>query len=202
MNLLLALIGNVGLENTFWYIAIPTTLVMLFQLFLTAYGGDFDSDVEIDVDMEGDMDTDGESDGGDHGHFKLLTFRGLISFCAVGSWTGLSLLKAGYADGTVIIWALIAGFVSMFMLAGIAALLHRMREEVEPSTAFKNAVGKSATVYLDIPSKGKGKGKVNIIIGGTLKVVDAYSDGPEFKVGSKVKISKVDGGEVFVEEYQ
>lgn len=188
------------LELAFWFIAAPSSVVLLFQLILTVVGmdsmGDMETDVNFDSNSDVDMDSDSDSDG--HAPFQLLTFRNLVAFFTMAGWSGLAFLDNGFSEVSSIVLAVLVGTFSMFVMAAIVYFLYRMRQEVYPT--FKSAVGQNATVYLDIPEKGNGKGKVNVVIDGALKTVDAYSVAKNFVYGEKVKVVKQEGAEVYVDE--
>lgn len=186
------------LELTFWFIAAPSSVILLFQLILTVFGMDSMGDMETDVNFDSDSDVDMDSDSDGHAPFQLLTFRNLVAFFTMTGWSGLAFLDNGFSQISSIVLAVLVGTFSMFVMAAIVYFLYRMRQEVYPT--FKSAVGKSATVYLDIPEKGNGKGKVNVVIDGALKTVDAYSVGKNFVYGEKVKVVKQEGSEVYVDE--
>jgi hypothetical protein len=63
-----------------------------------------------------------------------------------------------------------------------------------------SAVGKTATVYLRIPAKKGGAGKVQVNVQG-LKTLDAMTNHTEdIKSGSLVKIVSVEAGDVLMVE--
>lgn len=184
------------LQLTYWFIAAPFSLILLVQLGLTIIGMDSMGDMDTDMDFE--SDTDGESDSEGHAPFQLLTFRNLVAFFTMSGWSGLAFLDNGYSETGSIVLSALVGLFSMFVMSLFVFFFHKMRQENQPT--FKSAIGQNATVYLDVPEKGKGKGKVNVIIDGALKTVDAYSVGKHFVYGEKVKVIKQEGKELYIDE--
>ena len=66
---------------------------------------------------------------------------------------------------------------------------------------INNAVGKVAEVYLTIPAKCSGTGKITVEIQGTLTELNAMSESEEpIKTGSKVKVVRTDNSTCYVEK--
>jgi hypothetical protein len=183
-----------GFEKALWLITIPSTIILLFQLVITIFGMDSSDGVDVDTDTE--FDSDSESG---HSPFQLFTFRNLIAFFAVFGWTAISLTDEGVGHLITIVISLFSGTISMVSMASLVYFMYKLKEENIPS--IKSALGKNATVYLTIPEKGKGRGKVTIEINGTQKTISAYSVGPEFKTKSRVKVVSANESSITVDSY-
>ena len=78
--------------------------------------------------------------------------------------------------------------------------MRKKLSKLEANGAYKiaDSVGKTAEVYLRIPERGKGKGKIQISINGSIHELDALSKGEEIPTGAKVKVEAVEGSTVIV----
>ena len=87
-----------SLQQMFTYFAFPATLILIVQIILFIIGlsgGEGDADVShSDIDSDG-LGADDSEPGGDItessdlAEVRLLTFRSIVAFFAVGGWTGV-----------------------------------------------------------------------------------------------------------------
>ena len=75
----------------------------------------------------------------------------------------------------------------------LLAKLMQMAMKLQYSGAnIRNAVGKQGTVYLIIPPKGKGKGKVSVVVQERLREFDAVTESKEdIPTGSQIIVKDV-----------
>jgi len=183
-----------GFERTLWYIAIPSSLILLITMVLSFLGsGDSTDDVEFEAD---EMELEGEEGEESGSGFQFFTFRNFVYFFAVFSWTGIVCLGENISKEFTLIISTLTGLAVMTIMASLYYWIHRMSEN--NAIKLENSIGKTGTVDLLIPSKGLGAGKVNIILGGALRNMNAVSEGPEFQRGAKIKIVKVENNELIV----
>ncbi len=160
--------GLTGVQQFFYYIAIPSTVIMAIQFVLSLMGMQDDSSMDMDNDLS-DMD-DGISDATD---FRFVTFRGIIAFLTIFGWVG-SLLAAGdVAIPLTIIIATISGLIAMTVVALMFYAISRL--QANGNIQYKNALGAFAEVYIPIPPKNSGVGKVQIMIQERLIEADAMT---------------------------
>ncbi len=156
-------------EQVFWVITIPATVIFLILLVLTVLGSDADVDVDTDVDA-------GIADG-DSIPFQFLSLKNIVAFFTVFGWSGIGFINAGLSSGLVIFLATIGG---LLMMTAMAALFYFMSKLAESGTLnMKNAIGKLGEVYLVIPAKRGGMGKVQLNVQGSIRTLDAITDEPE-----------------------
>jgi hypothetical protein len=204
-----------GFEKFFWSLAIPFTVLFIIQMIMLAVGidnggdaeggfGDVDGDfgeVDTDIgDVDGDFDTDidGDTSMKIPLNFRLFTMRNLIIFGTIFSWAGIVGVKNDYSKVKTLIFAFSLAFVVVLIISTIFNLL--LRATQSGTMDIRNAIGKEGDVYLTIPMKGKGEGKVQVIIQGSLRELEAVSINTEIKTGLKVKIIDVDeSGRLVVE---
>ena len=194
-------------QQIFICVAIPSTVLMVVQFVLTLIGmGDLTSDADVDVDVDVDVDADLDDvtdavdarDPFDYGiAFRLFTLRGLISFLAVMGWTGYAL-----GDGSIgyigpVIISVVAGFLMMFAIAGLAYLFEKLQSNGNIQIA--NAIGKSGTVYLTVPKCREGKGKINVVVQERYGEYEAVTDENEpLPFGTEVVVIATSGDDTLV----
>lgn len=153
-------------EQIFWILAVPATLIFLVLLVLTIFGGD--TDIDVDTDVDGDI-ADGDSIP-----FQFISLKNIVAFFAVFGWSGIGFIHSGLASWLVVLLALLCGLLMMFMMASLFYLMSRLAES--GTFKMKNAIGKLGEVYLVIPAKRGGMGKVQLTVQGSLRTLDAITD--------------------------
>lgn len=189
-----------GLPSTlqvYWVIALITSLVFVVQMVLTFIGI---GDADADADFGGDTDiSDGSTlDAG--GAMQLFTMRNIINFLLGLGWGGVCLYSVIPNAVVLSIVAILVGvaFVYVFIL------IYRQMRRFEKNGAFdiKECVGHTVDVYLTIPAKRSGSGKVQVSFYGSVQELAALTDSDSpIRSGAKVRILEiVDGGTVLVEK--
>ena len=178
--------------------------VLQFVLLLIGFGGegaDFDTDVPdlpdgVDGDFDVDFNTDGEFDSGevhDHGSTWLFGVISLRTVVAAVTFFGLAGLTAVSADqGPVVAFpiAIGAGALAMFGVHFLMRSLHKLSQDGK--LRIRNAVGKTATVYVPIPAHNKAAGKIQIRMQGRLEELLAMCGANEdLSTGTKVRVVSV-----------
>lgn len=156
-------------EQVFWAIAIPSTVIFIVLLVLTVLGSDADVDVDTDVD--------GSIADGDSIPFQFLSLKNIVAFFTVLGWSGLGFIHAEMASWLVILLAVLCGLLMMTLMATLFYFMSRLAES--GTLQMKNAIGKLGEVYLVIPAKRGGMGKVQLSIQGAVRTLDAITDDPE-----------------------
>lgn len=201
------------LEQVFACIAIAATVVLIIQSILLLFGigfGGGEADAGgLDTHFDGHFDTNfdggagGDLDAGSGGPdleihdpgydpgdadsgLSLFTIRGLVAFFAVGGWTGLALVK--YIGP---VWAVLIAFLAgSAALVGVAYMFKAaMKLQDKGNLEIKNAVGKTGKVYLSVPPRGQGQGKVTVMVQERLVELDAVTKSEQqIKTGALVRI--------------
>ena len=141
------------LEQVYWIVALPSTLIFLIYMVMTFIGGDLDADTDLDTDVDGDFD-------GDTGiPYQFITLKNLLGFLTIFAWTGLAFIHGGYGLITILISSTIAGSLMMLIMATIFYLMGRLTESGNEN--LKKAVGSIGEVYLIINAERKRMGKVH-----------------------------------------
>ena len=135
------------------------------------------------------------------GTMRLFTFQGIIAFFCVFGWSGLAFTRVLASSFLSMALAIMLGFLFMFLVALLIRALSKLADD--GSVSIVSTLGYSGTVYLTVPSKGNGHGKVNITIGGHFNEYDAITDSSvPLPTGSRVRIIDVRGDAVLVEPEQ
>jgi hypothetical protein len=170
------------LLRTFWYVAIPSSLIFLLQTIMTFAGG-----------HHGDG-LDGSFDSHDGGHdgdgFQIFSFRNLINFLLGFSWTGISLNATIGNNYALIAVAVLVGVGFVWMFFFMIKQLQRLSED--NTFKLEETIGKAAEVYLKIPANRQGRGKVLVSVKGSTHELEAMTDGPEIPSGGKGKVVAID----------
>lgn len=175
-------------QQIFAAVAIPATLVMLVQALLLLIG------VGIDADVDGD----GVPDAGlDHDGLGLISIRGIVAFFSVGGWAGFVADAGGLPIPVSTLIALTAGTLSLVGIAIIFRSFYKLQGS--GNLNIENAVGKTGKVYLPIPPKGQGTGKINLLLQERLTELDAVNDGATtLATGESVTVISVADSETVV----
>lgn len=181
-----------GLEpmlKSFWYIAVPVSIVFLLQTIMSFVGADASDGVEADFD-------------GDLGHadapFQLFSFRNLVNFLLGFSWTGIAFYDL--VSNRILLFLLAFG-VGVFFVALFFLVIRQIRKLGEDNSfRISETLHKSAEVYLKIPAAKSGKGKVQVSVRGAVHELDAVTSGAEIPTGAVVKIVSIDTSGLLIVE--
>ena len=177
--------GSAGaFVETYWWIGIIATAILAVLLIINFFAGG-------DADFDGDIDADGGMG------FQFLTFKNLIAFFAVFGWTGMVCIDGGLSNGTTVIVSFIAGLSIMVLLGLMFYMMSRVTQS--GTLIVKKAIGGIGETYIIIPSKRTGFGKVQIRVQGSLRELDAVTDGEEdIQTGKLVTVVDVINDEILV----
>jgi len=175
--------------KTFWLIALPTSLIFIIQTAMTFIG--LDSTEGLDADFDSNLD------GGD-APFQLFSLRNLINFLLGFSWTGISFfdLIPNKTLLTILALAIGVGFVLVFFY------IMRQIQKLAEDNSFKieDTIGKTAEVYLTIPGKMSGKGKVIVSVKGSFHELPAMTENEKINSNSMIKILRIESDEILIVE--
>ncbi len=177
------------IEKIYWVIAIPSTALFLVFLVMSLVSG-----AGADMDVEGDIDGDGH-DGGIG--FQFISLKSLLGFFTVFSWAGLAALESGQSNTSSILIAAGSGLAMMFIIAGVFYLMSKVTDD--GTLVMSNAINHMGEVYLTIPPRRTGFGKVQIRIQGRLHELEAVTDDDEsIATGRLATVIAVENNEILV----
>ncbi|SFC50416.1 NfeD family protein [Flavobacterium phragmitis] len=176
------------LLKSFWYIAIPTSLIFLIQTVITFSG----------LDVADGFDTDFDADVHD-GDFQLFSLRNLINFLLGFSWTGISFYATlGEKPVFLIVTSLVVGVLFVLLFFFVIKQVQKLAED--NSFKITNTLNKTAEVYLTIPEKKSGKGKIMISVNGAFHELEAMTENDRIPSGSSVKVVKIENNNLLIVE--
>lgn len=177
------------LLRIFWFVAIPASLIFLIQTIMTFVGVDAADGIEADFD--GDL-TSAEAP------FQLFSLRNLINFLLGFSWTGISFFNTLENKPMLIGLAVAVGCLFVYVFFLIIRQVQKLAED--NSFKISNTLNKTAEVYLTIPERKSGKGKVMISVNGTFHELDAMTENDRIPSSTLVKVVKISNGNVLIVE--
>ncbi|MCT4542737.1 MAG: hypothetical protein N4A63_04265 [Vallitalea sp.] len=186
------------LQKFFYYIAIPSTLVLVIQTILTLIGIGDGGDANVDIDIDSDFDSD-LSDTVTSADFKFISIRGILSFLTIFGWTGVSLSSTNMPPYLIIIISTIAGLIAMIVVALLFYAVSKMQSN--GVIRYKNALGCNGEVYIPIPANKKGIGKIQVTIQERLVEVDAMTTSNKpITTGSMVRVIDIINNHILIVE--
>lgn len=163
------------LMQIFWGCAIISTTIMAVQFILSLCGI---GDVEMDVDFD-------SADGLDAATgVDVFSIKNIIIFLVGFGWAGISFRDVIPQDALLILAAVVCGcfFVASFILI----FKQMMKLESNAAVRMEAAVGKKGEVYLRIPAKRNGKGKVTVSLNGVAREYNAVTNDDEMIPSGKL----------------
>lgn len=177
------------LLKTFWFVAIPASLIFIFQTVMTFLGTDASDG--LSADFNGDL-------SGGEAPFQLFSLRNLINFLLGFSWTGISFYTTISNKPILILLSIAVGVLFLFLFFVIIKQLQKLAED--NSFKISNTLNKTAEVYLTIPENKKGKGKIMISVNGAFHELDAMTEKEKIPSGSTVKVVKIENNSILIVE--
>lgn len=177
--------GLNSIQQIYWAIAIPFTLIFLIQTVLTFVGGEIDGDTDMDMDGDGDIG------------FQFFTIKNLVAFFTIFGWTGIACLDSGLSMIAVILSSLIAGLIMMSLMAAIFYFFSKLT--ASGTMNIQNAVGGVGEIYLTVRAKRGNIGKVSLMVQGSLRELEAITDDDEdLKNGMVINVKEVINGNLLL----
>ncbi len=167
--------------------ALLGTTFFVIRLLLALFFGD-----------SGDVDGDLSVGGGD-GAFDMFSLLSILAFFMGAGWMGLT-CRIDWELSSMVSAAAATGFGVLLMSAasGLMAMMRKLNREV--TYDVQTAVGHTASVYMSIPARGEGMGKIAVTVSGRRKTMDAISAGPPIKEFKSVTVVSVRDDGIFIVE--
>lgn len=156
------------LNQGFWYIALSASLIFLIQTILTFIGSDH----------TGALHTDFNSDAS-HGDspFQLFSFRNLINFLLGFGWGGVAFYDSIGSKVLLFFVAIVIG--TGFLILFFILILQILKLTEDNTFKLESLIGRTGEVYLTIPAKMSGMGKILISVNGTNHELQAMTEAEE-----------------------
>jgi hypothetical protein len=176
-----------------------TLLVAQFLLGLLGIGGDHGVDADHDVDVDHDAgdahhDTSADHDHGHSWYVGILTFRTVVAALTFFGLAGLAASQQFQEEEHISLGvAIAAGVGAMLLVAWMMKSLKKLASE--GTVRIDRAVGQPGTVYLSIPGRRSGVGKVTVVLQNRTVEYQAVTAEEELPTGAKVQVVAVIGAD-------
>lgn len=198
----------------FLFCAVIAGTIFLFQFVMLLVGFGLEgADVDVphdaggDFDVPGDVDFDGDASGIDHDTgaadhdstwlFGVISVRTVVAAVTMFGLVGMAALSAMEAGVMSNIYAIVlavgGGALALFGVHFLMQSLYKLSADGKVRT--RNAIGRTAIVYIPIPARGEGNGKIQIRMQGRLVELAATTDvANTLSTGSKVRVVGIVAG--------
>jgi hypothetical protein len=156
------------------------------------HGGDLDGG-GADHDFGGSGDHDVHHGSEPSRFLSLLSFRALSAAVAFFGLAGSAALSRGLEPTAALGIALLAGTFALFLVSWLMRLLSRFN--IDGTARIERSVGSHGTVYLSIPGKRTGAGKVHISMQNRTLEYKAVTSREDLPTGSKIVVVSVVSGD-------
>ncbi len=174
--------------------------ILLCQVVLTLLGMTGDA-LDLDLGSEADLDADfsGDLPGGEvHaglGHFGsnwlfgVLSFRTVVAAVTFFGLAGLAAQSTGASPATVLLVAFGGGAAALYGVYWLMLALYGLRSE--GTVRIHRTLGREAVVYLAIPARNAGAGKIHINLQNRTMEYRAVTSGDAIPTGARVVVANV-----------
>lgn len=171
-----------GTEQFFWILAIFSSAIFVIVFIVSLLGFDTDSDIDTDAGADADSGT-----GGDLPVFSL---KAVTAFLTFFSWTGVLLLGEGRSLWQIVPYAFLSGLVALVI---VAFLLKKFSDFTESGNADPiDLIFEKGDVYLPIPARQEGVGKVHVTLNHSLREMNAMTaDKEAIHTGEKIRVIEI-----------
>jgi membrane protein implicated in regulation of membrane protease activity len=121
----------------------------------------------------------------------VLTFRSMVAALAFFGLAGMAAHSGGLPAPQSLLIAVAAGVAALFLVAFVMRSLSRLR--ADGTVRIDRAVGQTGTVYLSIPGRNSGTGKVHLKLQNRTVEYCAVTAVDELPTGSLVVVVSVSG---------
>lgn len=177
------------LLRSFWFIAIPTSVIFIIQTVMTFMGVDASDGLKPDFD--GDL-------SGTDAPFQLFSLRNLINFLLGFSWTGISFYSTITNTPVLLALSVAVGALFVYAFFVIIGVVQKLAED--NSFTLSSTLNKTAEVYLTIPGNKAGRGKIMISVKGAFHELDAMTEHESIPSGSVVKVVRIEHDAILIVE--
>lgn len=173
-----------------WFIAVPTSVIFVVQSIMTFAGAETHDGLSADFD--GDLQSGGDTP------FQLFTFRNMINFLLGFSWTGIAFHGLIENQFALIGISLAVGTGFLFFFFMIIRQIERLAED--NSFRITETLNKTASVYLPIPARKAGAGKIQVSVKGAFRELDAVTEDDRIETSTTVRIVRIESNNLVVVE--
>ena len=150
-----------------WIITLAASVIFVIQSILTFLGADTDADLDTGA--------------------SLLSFRNFVNFFLGFGWTAILMNDVIGSKSLLITVSALVGIALVAAVMMLFKWLSGMQQDGNIDV-FKMAAHCQGTVYLTIPERRSGKGKIQITINNSVREYNAVTDGEALKTGTPVRV--------------
>lgn len=153
-------------------------------------GGDHDVGADHDVGHAEGHHEHGHHEGAQSWFVGVLTFRTLaaaVTFFGLGGW--LAVKQEQFNGPQSLLFALVAGGAALFAVAWLMRSLSKL--QAQGNVHIERSVGKTGTIYLPVPGKKSGAGKVHLNVQNRTVEYQAVTSEEPLPTGAKVVVVSV-----------
>ena len=176
------------METVFFYCAAIGGGILVLQTLLLVIGIG-------DSDIDADITPDGDADFGDGSILLQLSLKTVIAFITFFGLAGLACIEAELSNGLTIAIATVSGLAAFYMVGYLMRLLVSLHSSGNVDLTV--AIGSSAKVYLRIPEKKSGFGKITVAVQGRTVTSKAVTTGEMIPTGAEVIIRRMTSPDTF-----
>ncbi len=177
--------------TVFTVCAVFGSAIMVLQILMAVFGmdGDFEAIADVGDDMDmGDEYVDMHNLSSQF--FGILSFRFIMAALAFFGIAGHIGNAGGYPMVVTLSIAVGMGFAAMVAVGWMMQMLYKLKSD--GTVNIKNAIGTIGTVYLTIPAKNAGVGKVTLSIQNRTMEYQAVTQEEEaITTGARVEVCNI-----------
>ena len=177
--------------TVFTVCAVFGSAIMVLQILMAVFGMDGDSEAISDVGDDLDMgDEYVDTHNLSSQFFGILSFRSImaaLAFFGIGGHIGNA---GGYPTVVTLGIAVGMGFAAMVAVGWMMEMLYKLKSD--GTVNINNAIGTVGTVYLTIPAKNEGAGKVTLSIQNrTMEYQAVTQEEEDIATGARVEVCNI-----------
>ena len=175
------------LQQVFIFCSVLGGTILVIQTVLSLIGI---GEAGLDVDVETDI-ADGEADHhhSDFAVFKIISFRTVVAGLTFFGLAGWGTLASSGSPLLAVIVAVLAAWVAVLIVYSIYRWMDSMK--FQGNVSEEKLIGATGSVYVRIPSQGKGAGKVLVTQQNRTMEYEAFTAGSELSTGTQIIVTKV-----------
>ena len=184
----------------YWGIAIIASAIFALQSLMSLIGSSlFDSaDAGAGGDVDTDVNTDMSADSHWGGMSHFFSVRNLVNFLLGAGWGGVCFYSTISSKTLLMFVAIVCGIIFVLIFFFLVTVLMKLSKD--NTFQLSETLDKAANVYLNIPEKESGNGKIQISVRGSVHELDAFTKGERIPTGAKVRVIKIIGNQAVLVE--
>lgn len=177
------------LLRTFWFIAIPASIIFLIQTVMTFMGADAGDGIDADFDS---------NLSGTDAPFQLFSLRNLINFLLGAGWGGISFYNS-IENKTVLI--LVSAAIGVAFVAAFFLIIRQVQRFGEDNSFnIDHTLNQTGTVYIPVPENKTGIGKIQVSVKGSVHELNAITLNERIGTGTLIKVIKIESNNLVLVE--